>query len=421
MKILMTHSVSWGSGSGAVIDGIIPELEALGHEVKVFFPELRVQSESTERYYESPNRYRPLRFPRQHGGVYFQTYPLLSKDPGPRALGEIKTYKQLSTKEFKAFRDMLMQELRATLESFKPDIIEVHHIWLMGYLVSKLGRPYVCTTHNVDQIAFKADKRMRKYARICAQNAEWIFALSPENKADILKLYDVPESKVVVMEQGYDNHAFYPTSVHRSQLFASTNLEASLNLPVVIYSGKVSKIKGVDILLKANVYLQKTTPCLLLIFGTGDLASVLGRQPKKSEMTHVHVMGHQSPAILAKYFNVAKLAVIPSRKEGFGITALEAMGCSVPLVAARVGYLPRIVVGELVAPENPQALAAGISKILQMPETEYRKLKILAYEQSLRFTWKKNVEMRLFYYDKMVNHSQATTPAAATQRAGSTG
>ena len=66
--------------------------------------------------------------------------------------------------------------------------------------------------------------------------------------------------------------------------------------------------------------------------------------------------------------------VLPSRMEPFGIVLIEAMACKKPVVASAVGGIPEIieheVTGILVEPENPQALTAGLRRVLRIRSEE---------------------------------------------------
>ena len=72
---------------------------------------------------------------------------------------------------------------------------------------------------------------------------------------------------------------------------------------------------------------------------------------------------------LARLYAEAQVAVVPSLYEGFSLPAIEAMACGVPLVATTGGALPEVVgtdgeTGLLVPPDDPEALAAGIGRML---------------------------------------------------------
>jgi glycosyltransferase involved in cell wall biosynthesis len=118
-------------------------------------------------------------------------------------------------------------------------------------------------------------------------------------------------------------------------------------------------------------------------------------------MKNVVMMGHQTPEVLAAFHNIARLSVLPSRSEGFGIAALEAMGCGAPMVATRTGGLANLVVGGLVPIGDHRELARKILDILNLSEKEHQKLSDQAYKRAHEYSWKKIVKQRLKIYQSM--------------------
>lgn len=98
-----------------------------------------------------------------------------------------------------------------------------------------------------------------------------------------------------------------------------------------------------------------------LALGCADRLSLVGRVPNE--------------ALVALYRRAA-LVVVPSRYEGFGLPAAEAMACATPVVATRAGALPELVEtgggGVLVERDAPGALAKGIAQLLEQPEARAR-------------------------------------------------
>jgi glycosyltransferase involved in cell wall biosynthesis len=239
---------------------------------------------------------------------------------------------------------------------------------------------------------------MRPYATTCAQNAAYIFSISDAVKIDCLKLYGVPDKKVIVIPNGYDNKIFRPLQLSSEKIFQNHGLDADVSLPVVTFGGKMSKTKGVDVLLEANAILQKRRPYTLLLFGSGDLEDVLGRVPTREEKQNAHLIGHVTQDVLAQFHNIAEFSVLPSRDEGFAVAALEAMGCGLPVVATDIPSLKDLIVGKTVPVEDPAALAEAMESMLNLPADEKKSLREKSHKKALGFSWKKNTEMRLNYY-----------------------
>ncbi|MEE2679611.1 MAG: glycosyltransferase family 4 protein [Myxococcota bacterium] len=90
----------------------------------------------------------------------------------------------------------------------------------------------------------------------------------------------------------------------------------------------------------------------------------------------VDLVGRVSNQELVAHYRRAALVVVPSRYEGFGLPAAEAMACATPVVATRAGALPEVVEtgggGILVERDQPEALAKGIAHLLDQPEARAR-------------------------------------------------
>jgi glycosyltransferase involved in cell wall biosynthesis len=91
---------------------------------------------------------------------------------------------------------------------------------------------------------------------------------------------------------------------------------------------------------------------------------------------------------LAELYAAAKLYVFPSRLEGFGLPALEAMSMGVPVIAARAGSLPEILgeAAEYFDPNSPAELAEAI-ETLWLDENKRNKMVARGREQIKKYSW----------------------------------
>lgn len=126
----------------------------------------------------------------------------------------------------------------------------------------------------------------------------------------------------------------------------------------VLFVGRFDRQKGTDLLLAALAELQDSTFCYLV----GD--TVLGDAPLGTLPPNAQATGWLLPADIEAFYRSADVVVIPSRWEGFGLIAVEAMRAELPVIASRVGGLPEIVVdgetGVLIPPDDKAALVAAL-------------------------------------------------------------
>lgn len=402
MRILFTSTGPWGTGSSTVVDAISREMRRQGHEVKIFFPDCRFESADLHEYYGNPEVYHIWEFPIRRGDIELYTFPLMIPDPHPRNYRNAWTFKDMTEKQFGFYMSEFKRQIGSIIESFKPDIIECQHIWAMSHAIMELGRPYIAVAHHSDQMGFMFDQRMRPYAIRAAQSAEYILAISDFVRNEVLQLYPVEPEKVLSTGSGYNKEIFYPRRVSREKLLADFNLLIPEHAPIITVAGKMSKTKGIDILLVANQTIQRHREVHFLLFGSGELQDVL--DDEKSHLyclDNVHVVGHQSFDTLAKFHSIASASVLPSRSEGFGIGALEAMGCGTPLVVTQTGGPEEFAVGKVVEKENPEQLANAILDILSLSLDEQRALRRAARRKAQKFSWKCITERRLELYERV--------------------
>ena len=156
--------------------------------------------------------------------------------------------------------------------------------------------------------------------------------------------------------------------------------------PHVLYVGRLSEEKGVRDLAEAAAGLP------LVVVGDGPLRAVLPQA--------VGFVPHDE---LGPYYERASVVVVPSRREGYGVTAREAMAYGRPVVATAVGGLPDAiedgVTGLLVPPGDPAALRGALEQLLQDEDLRVR-LGCAARQRALRdLGWDASVTSLLAVYE----------------------
>jgi glycosyltransferase involved in cell wall biosynthesis len=139
----------------------------------------------------------------------------------------------------------------------------------------------------------------------------------------------------------------------------------------VLFVGRFYHRKRVPVLLRAAAMLRERLPELRLrIVGNGPCNAAwrwLARELRLDSV--VTWLGDVSRPRLAEEYNRADAFCLPSVQEGFGIVLLEAMAAGKPIVASRAAAIPEVAPhGELVEPDNAEALAAGIERVYRPPQ-----------------------------------------------------
>jgi len=393
---------SWGTGSGTVVEALVDGFAARGHEVAVLYPEnTGAPAEAAPR--APAARHEVWQFPIVEAGVELPCFPLMIPDPNPRAPEGAWTYAALSDAQRDLFIRSFQRCLADVVRDFRPDVIECQHVWLMPAAVARLGLPYAAASHHSDQMAFAQDAATRPYAVEAALGAWAIFSLMDGNRREVIDQTGVNPEHVVVMGNGYDRDVFRPATVDRRALFELHALQIGDDVPVVTFAGKLSRTKGIDVLLQANGILRSRmeVPPAFVVFGSGRLESALDPALDGAGAyvrDGCHFLGHVAYDVVRDFHNVARCSVMPSRTEGFGLAALEAMGCGLPVVVTRLGGPDTYSVGPVVAPEDPAALADAIQSLVEMDDDVHARLCDAALAAARTFSWDEIVEKRLVHY-----------------------
>jgi glycosyltransferase involved in cell wall biosynthesis len=133
----------------------------------------------------------------------------------------------------------------------------------------------------------------------------------------------------------------------------------------VLFVGRLDRQKGSDILLEAVAGLQNEV--VLYLVG----AHVVGRgKPPEIASPHVQVLGWRSAEEINAYLADCDVLVIPSRWEGFGLVALEAMRLAKPIIASAVGGLKEIVVDGITGIHVPVADVDALRSAISRPTAQ---------------------------------------------------
>ncbi len=406
MRILFTNTGPWGTGSFTLAKALAESFESLGHEIKVFFPDRKIGTSDQIEFYQNRSRYHIWPFPLQNNETTIDYFPLMIPDPHPRN-PKRNTFSELSEKQLSLYLNSFEEQIAQVIEEFQPDVIECQHIWAMDHVIQKLGHRYFCTAHHSDQMGFRFDPRMRERAINSATDAEYIFAISEYVKKDVVHLYGLNEEKVIVVENGYDQKMFYPQQLDRTKTLNKLNIQIPSDAFLVSFAGKISKTKGIDILLQANRLLPEKANIHFLICGSGEIEEVLAKEDrKKFSFDRIHFLGHQTPQNLSEIHNICDISVLPSRTEGFGIACLEAMGCGLPMVFTDSGGMSDYAVGIKVEKSNPEALMQGLLHLRSLSCEKRDELSHQAHTTAKKFSWNKIAKKRLHYYQMITSSEQ---------------
>jgi glycosyltransferase involved in cell wall biosynthesis len=234
--------------------------------------------------------------------------------------------------------------------------------------------PLVVTIHDLAYLRRPevVPARRRRYfetmTRLSVRRSRCVLAVSESTKRDVVELLGVAADRVVVTPLAADER-FRPLPPGEIARFRQ---ERGLDKPYILYVGTVEPRKNLATLLLAFDRLAPDVPHDLEIGGPdgwlteGFYKTLSGLRHRERVRRHDFVPAEDLPA----WYGAADLFAFPSLYEGFGLPVLEAMACGTPVVTANVSSLPEVVgdAALTVAPEDEEALAEAIRRVLTEPE-----------------------------------------------------
>jgi glycogen synthase len=310
----------------------------------------------------------------------------------------------------KAF-EVLSLNVNMVSDPIDADIVHTH-TWYTNFAGALAKKTYGCklvaTVHSLEPLRpWKREQLGAGYdlsswmEKEGLETCDAVVAVSRDMKADILKFYGIPESAIHVIHNGVDPQKYYPGAG------AASLRKFGITKPFIFFCGRLSRQKGIFDLVEAFARVPEGTT-LVLATGKPDTPDLVGELRDvikgRKEIVWIHEM-LEDPDLVGLY-NEAAVFACPSIYEPFGIINLEAMACETPVVACAVGGIKEVVVdgetGFLVPPQDPDRLAAALSKVLDDPDLAARMGRAGRARVLEHFTWDRIAEKTVAMYETLV-------------------
>jgi D-inositol-3-phosphate glycosyltransferase len=262
------------------------------------------------------------------------------------------------------------------------DLVHSHY-WMSGKVALRLAErwhvPHVAMFHTLGEVKMRArvsehEPASRIEAELAvAAAADRIIVASRHELHLLTTLYRADASRIVVVPCGVDLERFHPTDKEQ----ARRALELQDGDRIILFVGRIEPLKGIDILISAAAQLHEDENFRVLIVGgdgraEAELATLRALAERLDIDHHISFVGAVSHEELPTYYNAADVCVVPSYYESFGLVAVEAMACGVPVVASRVGGLTSTVsdgeTGYLIPWRCPEPFAERLELLLDNDE-----------------------------------------------------
>ena len=237
-------------------------------------------------------------------------------------------------------------------------------------LMSRSGGkvPRVITTlHGTDVTLIGSDHSYSETAAFCINQSDGVTAVSESLRGDTYRQLAVRADIRVIPN-------FLDSSIHHRSEDAELRAKFTgghSETRLVIHVSNFRPVKQIGMVIDIFERIRRQIPSKLLLVGDGPELDKAGRQAKGLGLSDdVVQLGEQEQVV--PLLSVADLFLLPSAQESFGLAALEAMACQVPVVASRVGGLPEVIehglTGFLHPPDAIDAMAQSAVELLSDDE-----------------------------------------------------
>ena len=331
--------------------------------------------------------------------IHFITYT------EPVRLGELRKnifYHEVTTSDYPLFKytpyeQVLTSKLVDVVKFEKLDLLHVHYAIphaSAAYMAQQILAdqnikiPFITTLHGTDITLVGKDPSFEPVINFSINKSNMVTAVSESLKKDTNALFkiknkiEVVPNFICINEYKLENNDFY------KKRFAPNNEK------IICHISNFRKVKRIEDVLLSFEIISREVDVKLILVGDGPERSVLEKISRASKFkNNIFFLG--SLKSTKEVLNISDLFFLPSSTESFGLSALEAMACSVPVISTQTGGIPEVVIdGE----------SGFLSKVGDVEEMSRNAIDILSIENKLSL-FKENALKQAMKYDvKQILH-----------------
>ncbi|HXU50329.1 MAG TPA: N-acetyl-alpha-D-glucosaminyl L-malate synthase BshA [Candidatus Binatia bacterium] len=379
MKIGITCYPTYG-GSGVVATELGIELAARGHEIHFisYSVPIRLTNFSERIFFHE---------------VEVTSYPLFDHPPYTLALAT---------------------KMVEVAESAQLDLLHVHYAiphsvsaLLARQMAAPRRLPFVTTLHGTDITLVGNDRSYLPITRFSIEQSDGVTAISNYLRDRTLREFEIKRPIEVI--PNFVNCDFYKRDGEKLRAAWAPNGE-----PILMHLSNFRPVKRVTDTIETFAQVREKMPAKLVMIGDGpDRGAAEYIVRKKRLSKDVFFLGKQDR--IHEKLGVADVLLLLSDEESFGLAALEAMSCEVPVVATRVGGVPEVVThgvdGYLVEPRDVAAAAKAVLDVLNLPDRGRAMGQMARKNARSRYCSNDIIPKYEAYYERVLRGAGATASA----------
>ncbi|GAB4314376.1 MAG: N-acetyl-alpha-D-glucosaminyl L-malate synthase BshA [Candidatus Sumerlaeia bacterium] len=259
------------------------------------------------------------------------------------------------------------------------DVIHVHYAvphaisaFIARSILGESSPPIITTLHGTDIILVGRNPALCSAVKLAIESSDTVTAVSRWLERETRRIFKT-DKRIEVIHNFLDVPRFTAEGAAAEQTDGCCPRRhfAPRGEKILLHISNFRPVKRVADVVRVFDFVRRQTPSVLLMVGDGpERMQAEGLASQLRVEKFVHFLGNQLD--IARFLRVADLMLFPSEFESFGMAALEAMAFGVPVVGARSGGLPEVVIngrhGYLTPPGDTRAMAEKAIKILRDPE-----------------------------------------------------
>ncbi|MCB9241633.1 MAG: N-acetyl-alpha-D-glucosaminyl L-malate synthase BshA [Flavobacteriales bacterium] len=326
-------------------------------------------------------------------------------------------YHEVSVSDYPLFRYppyeiALSSKIVDTVINAGLDVLHVHYAIphaaaavMAKYILKERGIniPIITTLHGTDITLVGRDATYGPVITYSLNQSDGITAVSQSLKNDTLELFPI-HNEIEVIPNFVDMTRFSKKPREHFKRAIAPNGER-----VIVHTSNFRKVKRVDDVIEVFRLINKQIPSRLLMIGDGPERIRVERECRECDMCdQISFLGKQDA--VEELLSVSDLFIMPSETESFGLAALEAMACQVPVISTNTGGLPEVNIhgktGFTCAVGDIQSMAKYGIEILESDE-QLNQFKQAALEHAMTFDINTVGPLYMTYYEQILQSVNA--------------
>jgi len=278
--------------------------------------------------------------------------------------------------EYPPYDTALASKMVDVVKYEKLDILHVHYAIphaAVAYIAKQILNdegikiPYVTTLHGTDITIVGSNKTFAPVVEFSINNSDGVTAVSQSLKDQTLEYFKIKKD-IKVIYNFIDFKRFRKVDKDHFKRAIAPN-----NEKIIVHTSNFRKVKRVEDTIYIYQKVREKVDCKLLLIGDGPERDGLERLCRELKMCDdIRFLGKQDA--IEELLSIADLFLIPSASESFGLAALEAMACEVPVISSNIGGLPEV---------NIQGVTGFLSDVGDIEQMSKNAIELLTDEQML--------------------------------------